>query len=107
MSHQLTCTPTTVRGRSTVPGVDYLLPSFVSKYTLAELRSATRYSCSLQASTQKGFGPSASIVVWTEPYGRHHVLYISVLLILILLVVLVLLEMNMINVIIIIMRPFL
>jgi len=66
---QLLCTPTTVLGQSTAPTVDYMLPSFVSMYTLTELHSATRYSCLLRASTQKGFGPSASLVVWTEPDG--------------------------------------
>lgn len=49
--------------------VEYSLPSFVSKHTLIALRSATRYSCRLQASTLKGFGPSAVVVVWTEPDG--------------------------------------
>jgi len=61
--------PTTFHGHSTAAAVEYSLPSFVSKYTLIALRLATRYSCQLQASTQKGFGPSASIVVWTEPDG--------------------------------------
>jgi len=36
---------------------------------LTDLKSATRYLCSLQASTRKGFGSSASLIVWTEPDG--------------------------------------
>lgn len=72
---QLTCNPTEVISReSSALAVEYLLPSFVSKYTLTELQSATRYSCLLRASTLKGLGPSASVMVWTEPDGTYCVL---------------------------------
>jgi len=67
--YQINCTPKKLPSRSTAPAVDYLLPPFVSKYTLTKLKPATHYLCLLQSSTRKGFGPYASLSVWTEPDG--------------------------------------
>ncbi len=46
------------------------LPADIFEYQMDGLEAATKYACAVNASTMKGSGVEARIVVWTEAPGK-------------------------------------
>ncbi|KAL5021811.1 hypothetical protein ScPMuIL_000966 [Solemya velum] len=51
---------------TTIKHITERVPDNVFEYRLKELTPATKYNCSVNASTSKGSGPMHDIIVWTE-----------------------------------------